>query len=178
MIRTKLLASLAMTCFLVSSASADIITDINLTNLEGDASFATDMGTAGAITDTGFGTSRTFTYEVTGLDLAGDGTTNDSVIFSLNLGSTSGVAGAGVAVTNAGNAEASFGVGTNPNFGNFDVNEIDAGETLTLTSLAPVVTLGDGQTLLSSTFNGFTGLESFFVNGDANNNTLDRSNRW
>ena len=145
------------------------MTNVILSLTEGDDSFATNLGTAGAFTDSGFAAIRTFSYQVDDLDLANDGTANDSVVFSINFTSTSTVANAGVAVTNAGNAEASIGVGPNAAFGNFDVNEIDANETLTLTSLAPVVTLGDGQTLNSATFNGFLDLETFFVNGDLAN---------
>ena len=172
---SKIIPALIAACLLAGTASAGVVTDIVLTDTEGDAAnmgtigFITSLGNAVGVSDSGFNTSRTFTYTVTGLDLAGDNTANDSVVFGSQFTSTSTVMGAGVAVTNAGNSNGAFGVGPNGAFGNFDVNEIDGGESLTLTSLAPVITLGDGQTVMNVTFNGFQGLETFFVNADPNN---------
>ena len=159
-----------LSAFVITNSASAVTVVVGLS--EGDASFNSIPGTPGAFTDSGFGASRTFTYEVNDLDLAADGSANDTAVFSLNFTSTSGVAGAGVAVTNTGNAEASFGVGPNPNFGNFDVNEIDGGETLTVSALIPIVTLGDGQVLNSAVFNGFLDLETFFVNADPNNTLM------
>ena len=180
MIRTALLAVFALSCAWANTASADIITDIQLSDLEGDGTFLTDTGIVGDFTDSGFGASRDFTYEVTGLDLAGDGTANDTILFGLNFTAASSVAGAGVALTSAGQSEAAFGVGPDSanDGGNSDINEIGdndgATESLTLTTVDPIVTLGDGQILDSFTFNGFGGnVETFFVSagagGDANN---------
>ena len=145
-------------------ASGSIVTNFQLTNAEGDNTFVGSSGSSGAFTDSGVGATRTFTYQVTGLDLTGDSTANDIATFTMIVTGNNNVV-----LSGDGNAENSFGVSVAGVDGNFQTNEIDPGESITFAAGGTNVSFGDPTSDVANvTFNGFIGLESFFVDGDDN----------
>ena len=147
------------TALVGSNASADIITNITLSGLDTNNQFNSSLGTPmnavpGPIStptaSTSFGvSSATFSYTVNALDLTGDGSANDSVVFSYLADASADN------VANVGNPF-SFGVDGTGDPGD---NEIDPGESLFFSNLNAVATLGDAN---AGTFTVNSALFDFF----------------
>ena len=111
----------------------------------------------------------TFSYTVSDLDIAKDGTANDEVTFSFD-----------VAAANGDNVDLlnSFSIGVD---GSNDPNdgEIDPGESLTFDNLSATAVFGDPSSralnVVSAQFTGFTGR---FVGGDTNEMITTSTGRY
>ncbi|MGD7654238.1 MAG: PEP-CTERM sorting domain-containing protein [Verrucomicrobiales bacterium] len=137
------------------------VTSLTLSQLDTNTQFGSSVGTAVSGSPGTLGlNSTTFYFTVNGLDLTGDATANDSVVFSFDITAS----GSDLVQNISGNAY-SFGVdGT----GDPTDHEIDPGETLTFSDLGINVTLGDsnaGTVNLNSA--AFTGFNWRYSGGDA-----------
>ena len=132
-----------------STASADVI--VNLSGLDLNTQFNTTPGTAGAVLAPTGSSNITHSFTVNGLDVASDGSANDSVVFSYLVTAS----GPGAVVSGIGNPF-SYGVDGS---GDPPDNEIDPGESLAFSNLAASVVLGDSNVGTFSTdsanFNSF-----------------------
>lgn len=138
---------------LAGNASAGLV--VTLTDLDLGASFSSDVGFVGTISNSVGGSGTlTHSFEVTGLDLADDSTADDTLVVSYNVSPTGGV----VAAVGATEGYGVDGLGDDVS------NAIGVPETLTFDNLAGTVTFGD-STPVSSVQSVF--FESYnFVNID------------
>ncbi|MBX2851051.1 MAG: PEP-CTERM sorting domain-containing protein [Phycisphaeraceae bacterium] len=129
----------------VAAGSSSALT-VNLSGLDVNAQFNANGGSFGGVSAPLGAASATHSFTVTGLDVADDGSANDTVVFSYDVDATGGV------LSLMGNP---FSYGIDGASDPAD-NEIDPGEALTFSNLAADVTLGDSNagtlTLVSAAF--------------------------
>lgn len=138
----------------IASSTVFADTDINITNLDSD-SFQSNVGIAGSVVSTTSGNSNYVTYTLNNLDLAEDGTANDAITFTIE------VAGCGGTISTI------SGTGGQP----WGVNGIGSGaihheEGINFSLLSSNVTLGDPGSNAGLAFVGFTGVNTWYTNGD------------
>ncbi|MGJ8726464.1 MAG: M60 family peptidase N-terminal accessory domain-containing protein [Roseibacillus sp.] len=149
----KRLAS-SLGCFLLCLCSASGDTTINVWGLDRD-SFGSNVGSQGAITTTTAGNRQTVTYNVTNLDLAEDGSANDTLTFSIEVAADGGT------VSGYSNADGDpWGVSSAAG------DAIRLGEGLNFSLLSSDITFGTQGSEAGLAFVGFTGVNSWFSNGD------------
>lgn len=145
-------------------------TQINLSNVDND-SFTTNVGSPGSVTTSGSGSTRLVTYNLSNLDLAEDGSANDSLTFTIRVAANRG--GVSDFSNNDGDA---WGVNSDT------VNAIGLGEGLSFSLVSSEIDLGNAGSNVGVAFVGFTRVSSWFSNGDipritgASNATSDVDN--
>ncbi|MGJ8726467.1 MAG: PEP-CTERM sorting domain-containing protein [Roseibacillus sp.] len=132
---------------------ANAVTVVAVTDA-GTDSFATSVGTAGATTAGAQSTTQLVTYQISGLDLAEDMSANDTLTVSILISATGGNV---IDDINAAGGE--WGV-----TGWVDA-EIDPGEGLSFALDSFAVAFGDAPGAATITFDGFTGLSSWYTGG-------------
>ena len=156
----KSMKSKARTLLIVTAVTslaclqANAVTVINLTNADRN-SFATSAGIAGTVTAGAQSTTQLITYQVTDLDLAEDMSANDTLTVSILISATGGDV---VDDVDAGGEQ--WGV-----TGGNDA-EIDNGQGLSFALDSVGVSFGDAPGTATISFDGFTGLSSWFTGGD------------
>ena len=145
--------ALTLSSLMLSSAFAD--TRINLDNIDSN-SFTTNVGSRGPVTTVVSGNSRIVTYNLSNLDLAEDGSANDSLRFSIRVAAKGGGTVSDFSVTGGD----PWGVN-----GGTD-GEIDLGEGLSFSLVSSSISLGNPGADVGLSFAGFTAVNSWFIGGD------------
>ena len=145
-------------------------TQINLSNVDND-SFSSNVGTPGSVVTSGSGDTRLVTYSLSNLDLAEDGSANDSLTFTIRVAANGGI------VSDFSNNDGSaWGVSAGAG------DSIILGEGLSFSLVSSEIDLGNSGSDAGLAFLGFTRVSSWFANGDipritgASNATSDVDN--
>ena len=162
----RALTLLALSTF--GTALAD--TQVNLSNVDND-SLSTNVGTPGSVTTSDSGDTRLVTYALSNLDLAEDGSANDSLTFTIRISANGG------AVSDFSNEDGNpWGVGSSTGA------SIGLGQGLSFSLASSEIDLGNPSSDVGLAFLGFTRVSSWFANGDipritgASNATSDVDN--
>ena len=149
--------SLKTSLFLMFSALSPAFADtqINLSDLDNN-SFAANVGSPGSVSTSDVGGTRLVTYNLSNLDLAEDGSANDSLTFTIRVAANGGTV-SDFTDTNG----SPWGVA-----GSGGGNSIGTREGLSFSLVSSSFNLGNQGGNIGLAFVGFTGVNSWFANGD------------
>lgn len=137
---------------ILGSALAD--TQINLSDLDSN-SFVANGGTPGSVVTSGSSDSQIVTYNLSNLDLAEDGSANDSLTFAIRIAANGGtVSTFSNASGDPWGVSGGAGIAINPR------------EGLSFSLASSAISLGNPGADVGLAFVGFTGVNTWFANGD------------